>query len=70
MNIQTAHNGLIMKGHCGQNTVSICLFSPEDQSFTALHSKDNIDLDWFYFDNGVPYAYSYYDEYPKYHFCL
>lgn len=58
---------LIVSDYCGNDTISICLFDPSKQTVSSLYTIEGTDVDWLYLDNeNKPYAFSYFDEYPKF----
>ncbi|WP_085304114.1 S9 family peptidase [Colwellia polaris] len=58
---------LIVSDYCGNNTISICLFDPMNKELSPLYQVDGYDTNWLYLDKeNIPYAVSYFDEYPQY----
>ena len=58
---------LMVKDYCGNDTLSICLFEPENKKLTPIYNIAGTDAGWLYFDDkNIPFALSYFDEYPQY----
>lgn len=58
---------ILVRDYCGNDTLSICLFDPETKKLTSLYKVAGSDLDWLYYDDeNVPFAVSYFNEYPQY----
>jgi len=58
---------LIVSDYCGNNTISTCLFDPKTEGLNSLYHVEGYDINWLLLDHqNMPYAVSYFDEYPKY----
>ncbi len=57
---------ILVRDYCGNDTLSICLFDPETKKLISLYKVAGSDLDWLYYDDeNVPFAVSYFNEYPQ-----